>query len=151
MKKRILFAHAVVAIALVVAAACSKVENNPPVIELVNPKDGATLIVGDPVRFRCNFNDDRLLKSFRVQINSTSGADFDFDSGDIDISGQIKVSLDALTGVLYDPPVEGIEPIVIPTNLPQGSYKLTVTCVDAAGNDAKPITRNVALTAGEQP
>lgn len=125
-----------------------------PVIDLIEPEEGAVLKIGNEqgVHFEMNLSDDVMLKSYKVNIH----ANFDHHGHDSRADGQETVPF--TFDKVYD--VSGLKntlvhhhDIVIPADVAPGDYHLMVWCTDAAGNQTE-VARNIVLslegdTAGE--
>lgn len=119
-----------------------------PVINLVDPEEGATLRIGDDhgVHFDAELSDDVMLKSYKVDIHpnfdghvhsaslkaaSETTVDFTFNKS-WDISGKKNADIHH-------------HEIKIPANATPGNYHLMIYCTDAAGNEAH-LARNIVLS-----
>ena len=109
-----------------------------PVINLIEPEDGATLTIGDEngVHFEMEVSDDTALGSYKIDIHNNfdghnhatrasdgSTTPFVFNKTYNDISGQRNATVHH-----HD--------IVIPANATPGKYHLMVYLVDQAGNES---------------
>lgn len=99
-----------------------------PVIDLIEPEEGAVLKIGNEkgVHFEMNLSDDVMLKSYKINIHNN------FDKV-YDVSGLKNTKVHH-----HD--------IVIPADAAPGDYHLMVWCTDAAGNQTE-VARNIVLSA----
>jgi hypothetical protein len=146
MKKRIFLARGLTAaLWLIATLACTKVENTAPAITFTRPANGAEIRAGI-VKFTCDFSDDRLLKSYRLQVVAVDGGKVIFDSNDIDISGRSEEKINAQLGVLVTD-LNGEDVVTIDiSKATSGDYKFIVSCTDAAGN-SNSVTNTVKVLA----
>lgn len=138
------------AIGAVVFTACDKDEKGDvtkPVIELLEPEEGAVLQIGNAhgVHFEMLLSDDMMLKAYKINIHNN----FDHhghDSKAAEDGGTIAFTFDKV----YD--VSGLKntsvhhhDIKIPVNATPGDYHLMIWCTDAAGNQTE-MARNIVLS-----
>ncbi len=141
------------AISFATFLSCDKDDNGDttkPVINLIDPEEGATLKIGDDhgIHFDLELSDDVMLKSYKVDIHpnfdghdhkatlravSSETVDFTFNKS-WDVSGKKNADIHH-------------HEILIPANATPGNYHMMVYCTDAAGNEAH-IARNIVLSTG---
>lgn len=123
----------------------------PPVISLVEPEEGAELLIGDEhgVHLEMDLSDDVELQSYRINIHSNfdhhehttkaegETVDFSFDKVYSDAAGTKNHHVHQ-----HD--------IVIPANATPGDYHLMIYCTDAAKNETY-IARNITLSTTATP
>ena len=115
-----------------------------PVINLIAPEEGAVLEIGDDhgIHLDMILTDDVMLKSYKIDIHSNfdnhvhsrsteSTVDFSFNKS-WDVSGR-KATIHH-------------HEIKIPADATPGNYHLLVFCIDAAGNEADVVARNIVLS-----
>ena len=139
-----------VAICSVCLPACDNDEKGDvtkPVIDLIEPEEGAVLKIGNEkgVHFEMNLSDDVMLKSYKINIHNN----FDHHGHDSRAAGQKNIAF--TFDKVYD--VSGLKntkvhhhDIVIPADAAPGDYHLMVWCTDAAGNQTE-MARNIVLSA----
>lgn len=127
--------------------ACSddSADTTLPVIVLHEPEDGEALKIGNAIHFECDFSDDVMLGSYKIEIHSnTDGhshkAAATRGAGEVPFTGMWSYDLSGLRNA----PVHHHD-IIIPENAAEGRYHLMVYCTDAAGNQAL-VARNVVLS-----
>ena len=121
-----------------------------PVIELDEPEDGDSLLIGATVHFEGDFSDNEKLGSYMVEIHnnfdghshkSATRAEGEtepfFFKKSFDLSGQRNAHVHH-------------HEIVIPANATPGSYHLMVYCTDAAGNQSV-TARSIVLSHDAKP
>ncbi|MDR0725866.1 MAG: DUF4625 domain-containing protein [Prevotellaceae bacterium] len=125
------------AISFLTFTGCDKNEESDttkPVIKLIEPEEDDVLKIGADVHFEAEFEDDKMLASYKVNIHpnfdghshavtkgETETVDFEFEKS-WTISGKN-------TSIHH-------HEIVIPENATPGHYHLMVYCTDAAGNES---------------
>jgi hypothetical protein len=132
-------------------SSCDKDDNNDttkPVINLVEPEEGATLKIGDDngVHFDLELSDDVMLKSYKVDIHPN----FDGHAHSPSLKATTETTVDFMFNKSWDVPDQKNadihhHEIKIPANATPGDYHLMVYCTDAAGNEAY-IARNIILS-----
>lgn len=139
------FAFAALAFGLFFA--CEEGDTQKPVIDLIEPEEGAHLSIGHDhgIHFEMNLSDNDALDSYRVQIHDafddhqhtrSAGIEpFYFDSVFTDIQGLRNANIHH-------------HAILIPQGVAAGKYHLEVYCTDRAKNQAYTY-RNVFLTEEE--
>lgn len=131
----------------VVLTSCSDDDGDttPPVINLIEPEEGAVLKIGSDVHFDMELSDDEMLYSYKVEIhNNFDGHEhtkslkaeeetvaFSFNKS-WDVSGQKNAKIHH-------------HEIVIPENATPGNYHLMIYCTDAAKNESY-IAKNIVLS-----
>ena len=102
-----------------------------PVIDLIEPEEGAVLKIGNGkgVHFEMNLSDDVMLRSYKINIHNN----FDHHGHDSRAAGLKNTKVHH-----HD--------IVIPADAAPGDYHLMVWCTDAAGNQTE-VARNIVLSA----
>lgn len=117
-----------------------------PVINLLEPEEGAHLRIGDEhgVHFDMDLSDDGMLKSYRINIHNN----FDDHGHATTKSGETAVPF--TFDKVYD--ISGLKnthihhhDIKIPANATPGKYHLMVWCTDEAGNQSE-VARNIVLS-----
>lgn len=117
----------------------------PPVIKLIEPKEGDILKIGSDVHFDMELSDNEMLFSYKVEIhNAFDGHEhtkslkaesetvpFSFNKS-WSVSGQKNAKIHH-------------HEIVIPENATPGNYHLMVYCTDVAKNQSY-ITRKIVLS-----
>jgi hypothetical protein len=122
-------------------------DTTKPLINLIEPEDGAILHIGDEngVHFEAEFSDNEALSSYKVDIhpnfNNHSHAITKSDAETVDFV--FEKSWTTIAGK-KSAPVHHHE-IKIPENATPGDYHLMVYCTDAAGNESY-IAVNVELS-----
>jgi hypothetical protein len=124
-----------------------------PVIDLVEPEEGATLIIGDEhgVHFDMELSDNVMLKSYKVNVHPNfDGHAHTHSAASKSLSAE---TVDFTFEKSWDLPEQKNadihhHEIKIPENATPGNYHLMVYCTDAAGNEAH-IARNVILMNNE--
>ena len=118
-----------------------------PVIDLIEPEEGAVLKIGNGkgVHFEMNLSDDVMLRSYKINIHNN----FDHHGHDSRAAGEKNTAF--TFDKVYD--VSGLKntkvhhhDIVIPADAAPGDYHLMVWCTDAAGNQTE-VARNIVLSA----
>jgi hypothetical protein len=126
--------------------ACDEGDTEKPVINLIEPEEGAQLAIGNDhgVHFEMKLSDNDALNSYRVEIhNNFDGHEhaalrsdepdpFFYDSTFTDVHGKKNADIHH-------------HAIRIPVGVAEGDYHLVVYCLDLSGNEAH-IARNVILT-----
>lgn len=129
-----------------VLSSCSKddADTTAPTIELDEPEDGDSLLIGAEVHFECDFKDGVMLGSYMIEIhNNFDGHSHKAQSrADGEQPFFFKKSYD-LSG-LRNSHVHHHD-VVIPANTQEGHYHLVVYCTDAAGNQSL-VAREVILS-----
>ena len=122
-------------------------DTTKPVINLIEPKEGAILLIGDErgIHFDMELSDNEMLASYRVEIHSN----FDGHSHNKRNAITPEKTEDFRFDKLWDVPgLKNIHihhhEIKIPSSATPGNYHLVVYCTDAAGNQAN-IARNIVL------
>lgn len=137
------------AICSVVFTSCDDDEKGDvtkPVIDLLEPEEGAVLQIGNKngVHFEMNLSDDTMLKSYKINIHNN----FDHHGHDSRAAddGTVAFTFDKV----YD--LSGLKnteihhhDIVIPADAAPGDYHLMVWCTDEAGNQTE-VARNIVLS-----
>jgi hypothetical protein len=127
---------------------CDDGDTTKPVINLIEPAEGDSLLIGDEhgIHFEAEFSDNEALSSYKIEIhnnfkdhghNTRAGSAeetvaFAWDSIYYDISGKKNTEIHH----------HGVK---IPENAKPGKYHLMVYCTDAAGNEAN-VARNIVLS-----
>jgi hypothetical protein len=125
--------------------ACDEGDTEKPVIDLIEPEEGAHLSIGHDhgIHFEAKLSDNESLNSYRVQIHDAfDGHDhqetrsddpepFFYDSVFTDVQGKRNADIHH-------------HAIVIPEGVAEGNYHLEVRCLDVSGNEAY-VCRNVIL------
>jgi hypothetical protein len=136
-------------------SSCNDGDTTKPVINLIEPEDGDSLLIGDDVHFKAEFSDNEALASYRINIHDNfdnhgshrsstleaAPVPFAFDSAWV-VSGKnfpvhhhdIKIPETDKEGNAYA----------------EGNYHFIVYCMDEAGNVSL-VERDVVLSheAGE--
>ncbi|WP_455665511.1 DUF4625 domain-containing protein [Phocaeicola sp.] len=119
-----------------------------PVIELLEPEEGAVLQIGNAngVHFEMNLSDDVMLKSYKINIHNN----FDHHGHTTSKAAEEGETVAFTFDRSYD--VSGLKnttvhhhDIVIPANAAPGDYHLMVWCTDEAGNQSE-VARNIVLS-----
>jgi hypothetical protein len=122
---------------------CDDGDTTKPVINLVEPEEGDSLLIGGDVHFDVKFSDNEMLGSYKVEIHNNfndhghdlraAGDTVDFTFEKVwDLSGKKN------TDVHH-------HEIEIPGDATPGKYHFMVYCTDAAGNESH-VARNVVLS-----
>lgn len=118
-------------------------DTTKPVINLIEPEEGAALKPGSSIHFELDLEDDVMLGSYKVEIHNnfdghghtkaeTSGTEAFAYNKSWDVSGQKNAHIHH-------------HEIEIPANATEGNYHLMVYCTDAAGNEAY-VARSIVLS-----
>ncbi|GHU88917.1 hypothetical protein FACS1894155_04770 [Bacteroidia bacterium] len=146
-----LYLVCLMAISFVIFSSCDRdndSDTTKPVINLIEPEEGATLKIGDEhgIHFELELSDNMILKSYKADIHpnfdghghsaplkstSSETVDFHFNKS-WDVPGQKNVNIHH-------------HEIVIPANATPGNYHLMIYCTDAAGNESY-LARNIILS-----
>lgn len=146
-----LYLACLMAISFVTFSSCDRdndSDTTKPVINLIEPEEGDILKIGDEhgIHFELELSDDRMLKSYKVDIHSnfdghghsasltstsSETVDFQFNKS-WDVSGQKNANIHH-------------HEIMIPANATPGDYHLMIYCTDAAGNQSS-LARNIVLS-----
>jgi hypothetical protein len=134
----------VLAICAFVFTSCEDGDTLKPVINLIEPEEGAALRIGSEngVHFEMELSDNEMLKSYKVEIHNNfddhghlrsdeETVPFTFDKT-WDLSGKKNTYIHH-------------HEIKIPANATPGNYHLMVYCTDAAGNESY-VARNIVLS-----
>lgn len=112
-----------------------------PAINLIEPGDGNILKIGSDIHFEMELSDDRMLKSYKVNIHSN----FDGHTH----SRSVEQTIDFYFNKSWDVSGKNISihhhEIFIPENATPGNYHMMVYCTDIAGNESY-VARNVVLS-----
>lgn len=150
--KKVIFTAALVVATLSIFSSCEKqkFDNEKPVVNLIAPKDGAKLKIGDAhgVHFDMEVKDNVMLKSYKIDVHNN----FDNHTHAGEANGHDHEKLPPFKFLkVYD--LEGKKnakihhhDIVIPEGVHPGNYHLVVFVTDAAGNETV-VARNVILGA----
>lgn len=127
-------------------SACSDddADTTKPEIQLHEPEDGDSLLIGDNVHFEADFTDNEELGSYLIEIHNN------FD-GHGHKASAMRASDEAFSFKRsYD--LVGLRnshvhhhDITIPENATPGAYHLVVYCTDAAGNQSL-VARDIVLS-----
>ena len=127
-------------------SACSDddADTTKPEIQLHEPENGDSLLIGANVHFEADFSDNETLGSYLVEIhNNFDGHDHKTSATRADGEAfSFKKSYDL--GGLRNSHVHHHD-IVIPDNATPGAYHLVVYCTDAAGNQSL-VARDIVLS-----
>ncbi|MDR2058062.1 MAG: DUF4625 domain-containing protein [Dysgonamonadaceae bacterium] len=125
---------------------CDEGDTTKPVINLIEPEEDDSLLIGDDVHFDAEFSDDEALASYKIEIHNN----FEDHSHDNTRAGSAEETVDFTFEKSYD--LSGKKnadvhhhDIIIPKNATPGNYHLMVYCTDAAGNESH-IARNIVLS-----
>lgn len=118
-------------------------DTTKPVINLIEPEEGAMLKPGSTIHFEMDLSDDVMLGSYKVEIhNNFDGHDHTKAAADETVAFAFNRSLDVSgqknTHIHH-------HEIEIPANAKEGNYHLMVYCTDAAGNESY-VARNIVLS-----
>jgi hypothetical protein len=123
-------------------------DTTPPVINLIEPEEGAELMAGKDVHFEMEISDNEMLKSYKVEIHNNIENPHSHEksmkirslkSGETYFSYQNSWDVsDKKNADIHH------HEIIIPEDVIPGEYHFMVYCTDAAGNESH-ITRNVVL------
>lgn len=121
-------------------------DTTKPVINLIEPEEGAVLKPGSTIHFEMDLEDNVMLGSYKVEIHSN----FDGHTHDTKAeAGNTEETVPFAFNKSWD--VSGLKnthihhhEIEIPANAKEGNYHLMVYCADAAGNESY-IARNIVL------
>jgi hypothetical protein len=120
-------------------------DTKKPVINLIEPEEGDSLLIGGDVHFEAEFSDNEMLASYKIEIHNN------FDAHGHDLrAGNAEETVNFTFVQTYD--LSGKRnadvhhhDIKIPENATPGNYHLMVYCADAAGNESH-IAVNVVLS-----
>jgi hypothetical protein len=124
---------------------CDDGDTTKPVINLVEPEEGESLLIGDVngVHFDAEFSDDEMLGSYKVEIhNNFDDHAHDLRAADETVDFTFEKTWD-LSGK-KNTDIHHHE-IKIPEEATPGNYHLMVYCTDAAGNESH-VARSVILS-----
>ncbi len=125
-------------------SACSDddADTTKPEIQLHEPENGDSLLIGANVHFEADFSDNEALGSYLVEIHNNFDGHGHSASTRADEPFSFKKSYDL--GGLRNSHVHHHD-IVIPENATLGAYHLVVYCTDAAGNQSL-VARDIVLS-----
>lgn len=118
-------------------------DTTKPVINLIEPEEGAMLKPGSTIHFEMDLTDDVMLGSYKVEIHNN-----------FDGHGHTKVATRETVAFTFNRSwdVSGLKnahihhhDIEISANATEGNYHLMVYCTDAAGNESY-VARNIVLS-----
>ncbi len=123
-------------------------DTTPPVIDLIAPKEGATLEIGSNVHLDMDLRDNDLLKSYKVEIHDNMGTPHDHNETGMKAMSateyfRFEKVWDDISG-FKNKKVHHHE-ILIPENVTPGKYHLMVYCLDASNNESY-VVRNIILS-----
>lgn len=118
-------------------------DTTKPVINLIEPEEGAMLKPGSTIHFEMDLSDDVMLGSYKVEIhNNFDGHDHTKAAADETVAFAFNRSWDVSgqkNAHIHHHEIE------IPANAKEGNYHLMVYCTDAAGNESY-VARNIVLS-----
>lgn len=118
-------------------------DTTKPVINLIEPEEGAMLKPGSTIHFEMDLSDDVMLGSYKVEIhNNFDGHDHTKAAADETVAFAFNRSWDVSDQKNTHIHHHEIE---IPANAKEGNYHLMVYCTDAAGNESY-VARNIVLS-----
>lgn len=118
-------------------------DTTKPVINLIEPEEGAMLKPGSTIHFEMDLSDDVMLGSYKVEIhNNFDGHDHTKAAADETVAFAFNRSWDV--SAQKNTHIHHHE-IEIPANAKEGNYHLMVYCTDAAGNESY-VARNIVLS-----
>ena len=118
-------------------------DTTPPVINLIEPEEGAVLQIGANVHFEMELSDNDLLLSYMVEIHSNFNNHAHTKSVRVDETEAFYLKKSWDVSGKKNAAIHHHE-IAVPENSTPGNYHLMVYCTDAAGNEAS-VSRNIIL------
>lgn len=119
-------------------------DTTKPIINLIEPKEGAMLKPGFTIHFVMELSDDVMLGSYKVEIhNNFDGHTHTKAEAGETVPFAFNRSWDDVKG-LKNKHIHHHD-ILIPANATEGNYHLMVYCTDAAGNESY-VARNIVLS-----
>jgi hypothetical protein len=127
---------------------CDEGDTTKPVIELIEPEEGAELLIGSEngVHFEMDLSDNEQLASYKVEIHNNIGSNYHEHGTDLRSANETDVFAFEKTWNISgrNTHIHHHE-IMIPANATEGNYHLMVYCTDAAGNESY-VARNIVLS-----
>jgi hypothetical protein len=126
-------------------SSCDEGDTTKPVINLVEPENGDSLLIGGTVHFDAEFSDNEMLGSYKIEIhNNFDNHEHDLKAGDADetVAFAFDKTYDLSGKKNADVHHHDVK---IPENATPGNYHLMVYCMDAAGNESH-VAVNVILS-----
>lgn len=110
-------------------------DTTPPTINLISPKEGAVLLIGDGygIHLDMKLSDNEMLSSYKIDIHSN----FDgHEHSRSDEESTVPFNFQKSWAVNQKNANIHHHEIVIPENATPGNYHLMVYCTDKAGNES---------------
>jgi hypothetical protein len=145
----ILFAVIITIVSTFTFISCEKSgDTTPPVINLIAPAEGAELMIGKDIHFEMEISDNKMLKSYKVEIHNNIEDPHDHENTAKTLSLKSGTSYfsyqnswdvsDKKNADIHHHEIE------IPEDIILGDYHFIVYCTDAAGNESH-VARNIVL------
>ncbi|MDH6306308.1 tRNA U55 pseudouridine synthase TruB [Parabacteroides sp. PF5-5] len=146
MKKVVLFPILITILSLHILVSCDDNESDTqkPVINLIEPEEGAVLKPGSAIHFEMELSDNEMLRSYKVEIHDN------FNNHGHESKATKAETAPFTYNKSWD--VSGLKnthihhhEIEIPANATEGAYHFMVYCTDAAGNELN-VARSIVLS-----
>ncbi len=125
---------ALISCAAITSCSDEVADTTKPVINLIEPADGDSLLIGSDVHFEMELSDDVALSSYKVDIHSAEGHSHA-------PASRATADTYSYTMTWYD--IEGQKnatihhhEIEIPEGVDEGEYHFVVYCLDTNGNES---------------